>query len=134
MPRKDPLPRMNLRFRAGELAAIEDAARAYGLPRASYCAAVVRAGVGLPFDPGASSKPQIVALTDELRRVGVNLNQIARSLNEARAVRDEEVLEAVVALIEVVDTIRGEYRGLLASGRENLRLRLSAVASPAEGT
>lgn len=133
MPRKELLPRMNLRFRAHELTAIEAAAKAYGLPRASYCAAVVRAGVSLPFDPGSSLKPKIVALTDELRRVGVNLNQIARSLNEARAVRDEEVLEAVVALIEVVDTTRGEYRALLASARENLRLRLPSPVTKEGG-
>jgi mobilization protein MobC len=89
------------------------AAAEAGLTRNAWAAAVVRRRVrGAP----TFSRPEVltlIAIQAELRRIGVNVNQIARALNTA-------VLEGPVLALELdsLEDFRTEIRGHLAGLRE----------------
>lgn len=124
MPRRVPLPRLTVRLQPPDRTRLEEDASAAGLPPTTYAAGLIRAGLGAPFDLGGAFTASAAGIAEELRRCGVNLNQVARALNEARAVRDEEVLTAVAELIAAVEETRGLYLSTLRSTRENLRARV----------
>jgi hypothetical protein len=124
MPRQTPLPQLTIRLRPEEMGALKTAATAQGRGVSTWASSMVRAGLGLPFDPGAAMREPVLAVAEELRRCGINLNQIARALNERRPLTDEEVLAGVVALSQAIEDTRGLYLGLLKASRENLRPKL----------
>jgi hypothetical protein len=97
--------RIMVRLTAAETAAVDGEAAIMGLRRATWIAALVRSRVlGQP----TFARPDTLLLTgvrSELRRIGVNVNQIARALNTA-------VLEGRVLDTELtaVDDLRRELR------------------------
>jgi hypothetical protein len=107
--------RIMVRLAAPEAAAVDAEAAAFGLTRAGWVAALVRRRVrGTP----AFSRPEALTLNliqSELRRIGVNVNQIARALNTA-------VLEGRVLDLELqgLEDFRLEIRAHLAGLRESL--------------
>lgn len=73
---------LNLRLTMAEVEAIRGEADKAGLSVADY---VRRRAVGLPVAP--APRKVDAALVSELNRVGVNLNQVARSLHTERPFR-----------------------------------------------
>ncbi len=88
-PRSRPAPtepltgKLTLRLGAADLAAVEAAAAAVGLSRTQWVVSLVRRRLhGRP----QLSPPEAVAFIEvqrDLRRIGVNLNQVARAVNAA---------------------------------------------------
>lgn len=95
--RRDAL-RLMVRLAPPEATHVEREAHAMALPRASWVAALVRHhGSGRP----AFARPDEIALigiSRELRRIGVNVNQIARALNAA--VMEGRVLDTELTAID----------------------------------
>jgi mobilization protein NikA len=121
MPRpvkEDPRDRFkSFRFTAGEITRLEARARASGRSLSDYVRAALLDGTGSRAgeDSGANgagatlpARPRsedyaMRALTEQMRKVGVNLNQIAKRMNEQRMPPPRE-------LAMLIDDIRAYVR------------------------
>ena len=103
-----------------ELASLTAIATAQGVTTSEIVRRLVRSVAGLPITADPEMRPVIEALVDQFRRVGVNLNQAVRAMNEGR-VDYEPALAAV--LDDLLDGHRGRPRGLP-------RIRASAASDP----
>jgi hypothetical protein len=112
--------KLTLRLPARELDALEAEAAATGLSRTQWSVALIRAR--LSRRPQLT-RPEAIALVDvqrDLRRIGVNINQIARALNTA--VMEGAVLDAeTTQLTAFADEIRAHVSGLRDAFEGNLR-------------
>jgi hypothetical protein len=105
--------KLTVRLSAVDGAGLGAAAAEMGLTRNAWTAALVRHRLhGRPTFPPAEAMV-LMAVQTELRRIGVNINQIARALNTA-------VLEGKVLDLELsyLDDLRGEIRGHMRDLRE----------------
>lgn len=101
--------KVTVRLSEGELARLRKLVEESGWSQEAYLRALIEGVVPAPRPP-----PDYRAMTRELRRIGVNLNQIARRANAAglvdaaayRACSDE--LQA--ALREIVDAVTAPRR------------------------
>lgn len=90
--------RLMVRLGAAEAIHAAREAAAMGLPRASWVAALVAShSRGVPRF-ARSDEVSLIAIQGELRRIGVNVNQIARALNTA--VMEGRVLDTELGAIE----------------------------------
>lgn len=105
--------RLMVRLGVAETAGVDAAAAAMGLRRAAWVAMLVRRHVR--GRPGFSRPDELslIAIQGEIRRIGVNVNQIARALNTA--VMEGRVLDLELAAI---DDLRRELRAHLVGLRE----------------
>jgi hypothetical protein len=105
--------RLMVRLGPAEAAHVDAAAATMGLRRASWVAALVRRhALGRPtFD--RAQEDALLAIRAELRRIGVNVNQIARAMNTA--VMEGRVLAAELAW---VDDLRRELAAHMLALRE----------------
>ena len=89
--------KLTLRLGAADLALLEAEAGSVGLSRTQWSVALIRRRLhGRP----QFTRPEVLALIEtrrELRRIGVNINQIARALNTA--VMEGQVLDLELAQI-----------------------------------
>lgn len=112
--------KLTLRLSSADLAALEAEAAARGLSRTQWSLALIRAR--LSRHPQLT-RPEAIALVDirrELRRIGVNINQIARALNTA--VMEGAVLDAETTQIAAfADEIRAYVLALTEAFEGNLR-------------
>ncbi|TAJ71791.1 MAG: plasmid mobilization relaxosome protein MobC [Phenylobacterium sp.] len=101
--------RLMVRLAAPEARHVADQARSLSLPRAAWVAALVRRhATGAPRFP-RSEELALLAIHGEVRRIGVNVNQIARALNTA--VMEGRVLDTELG---AVDDLRRELRAHIA--------------------
>lgn len=118
LPAVEPPPaagrtgKLTLRLAESDLAALEAEAAALGLSRTQWAVALIRRRLhGRP----QLSRPEAIAFIDvqrELRRIGVNVNQIARALNTA-------VLEGSVLDLELAQL--GAFQAEIAAHLDGLR-------------
>ena len=107
--------KLTVRLTAADARGLGAAAAAIGLTPNAWVAALVRARLhGRPTWP-ADQALAVLAIQGELRRIGVNINQIARALNTA--VLDGKVLEMEMASLA---DFRLEIRGRLSDLRAAL--------------
>ena len=105
--------RLMVRLAAPEARHVDAEAAAMGLRRAAWVAALVRRHA---MSRPAFSRPDelsLIAVQGELRRIGVNVNQIARALNTA--VMEGRVLDTELASL---DDFRRELRDHIFALRE----------------
>lgn len=107
--------RLMVRLSAADAEGLDAEAHRMGLRRAAWVAALVRRRVRDQPTLSGPEQTAVLAIQGELRRIGVNLNQIARALNTA--VIEGRVLELELAYL---DDLRGEIRGQLRGLRESL--------------
>lgn len=110
-PGRRDAARLMVRLAAPEAGHVADQAAAFGLPRAAWVAALVRRhAVGAPRFP-RSDELALIAIHGEVRRIGVNVNQIARALNTA--VIEGRVLETELgAVADLGRELRAHVAGL----------------------
>lgn len=103
--------RIMVRLTAPDAAGVDAAAAAMGLSRAGWVAALVRRRVhAKPTFPRPEAL-SLMAIQIDLRRVGVNVNQMARALSTA--VMDGRMLDTELAWIrELQAEIRDQIAGL----------------------
>ena len=95
-----------VRLAAPEAVHVAREAAASGMPPATWVAALVRRHCAGAPRFARPDELTLLAIQSELRRVGVNVNQIARALNTA--VVEGRVLELELAYL---DDLRREMRG-----------------------
>ena len=112
---------LSLRLSANEVVAVRKAAAARGMKPAQWLRAVVRVRLGAGTQYSGSELHELRALTNQVRRIGVNLNQLVRAAHEAR-------LEHAPFAVDhaVVNTARGEVERTLTAlhllARGNVRV------------
>lgn len=100
--------RLNLRFSPDEWGEIEAKARAAGLSATEFCR-MAALGVRIEAAPvdRAPASPAGVAHVVALNRVGVNLNQIARSLNSGMGLEPRELETSLHRVNQLLDNWQG---------------------------
>lgn len=105
--------KLTVRLMADDAAGLVDVARVDGLTPNAWAAALVRRRLaGRPTFALADAR-RLTGIQTELRRIGVNVNQIARALNTA--VMEGRVLDTELSAI---DALRVELRGHMGALRE----------------
>jgi hypothetical protein len=104
-----------VRLAAPEAAYVGREAEAMAMPRASWVAALVRHHASGRLQFSRAGELSLIAVQGELRRIGVNVNQIARALNTA-------VMEGRVLDLELggLEDFRRELRAHMGGLREAL--------------
>jgi hypothetical protein len=106
-PKADPTDRrdirVNLRMSAVEYAAAQERADRSGLPVASFA----RAAILSRKLPAAAGPAVDFETKHELRRIGVNLNQIAKALNARREAMPHSLDRVCRELEAVLDRMTG---------------------------
>lgn len=110
-PGRRDATRLMVRLAAPEAGHVAQQAADLGLPRAAWVAALVRRhAVGAPRFP-RSDELALIAIHGEVRRIGVNVNQIARALNTA--VMEGRVLDTELgAVADLGRELRAHIAGL----------------------
>jgi hypothetical protein len=105
--------KLTVRLSAEDATGLDAAAAETGLTRNAWAAALVRYRLqGRPTFPPADAMT-LMAVQAELRRIGININQIARALNTA--VMEGKVLELELSYL---DDLRAEIRSHIRDVRE----------------
>lgn len=103
--------RLMVRLAVPEACHVADQAAAMGLPRAAWVAALVRRHASGPPRFARSDELALIAIHGEVRRIGVNVNQIARALNTA--VIEGQVLDTELgAVADLGHELRAHIAGL----------------------
>jgi non-ribosomal peptide synthetase component F len=105
--------RLMVRLAAPDAAGVDAEAAAMGLRRAAWVAAIVRRRVRGHPTFSRADELSLIAIRTELRRIGVNINQIARALNTS--VTEGKVLDLELAYL---DDLRAEIRGHMSALHE----------------
>lgn len=82
---------VKIRLSEGELAAIKEAADAAGMTLSAFVRSLSLEGAGVRPFFSDSDRVILSILYENMRKIGVNLNQIARAINSRRVVHPEEV-------------------------------------------
>lgn len=119
-PSVSPLSsKLTLRLGVDDLALLEAAAAHTGLSRTQWGVALIRRRLHGRAQLAPSDAVVFIGVQRELRRIGVNVNQIARALNTA--VLEGQVLALEIAQLDAFATeIQGHLSGLQAAFRGNL--------------
>lgn len=105
--------KLTVRLSATDARGLHAAAADMGLTRSAWAAALIRRRLTTRPTFGQSDALALAAIQGDLRRIGVNANQIARALNTA--VLEGKVLELELAYL---DDLRAEIRGHMLALRE----------------
>lgn len=104
--------RLTVRLSAAEAASLAAAADALALTPSETVRRLVRAVAGLPLAADGCLAPAVEALAEQLRRIGVNLNQIVRAMHEGRVGIEDELLAAIEQLMLAVQATQALYAEL----------------------
>lgn len=87
--RKDRL--INVRVSDAEHQAIEEAAKAAGMSVSAFFRSLLLEGAGVRPILTAQERLIMAALLEDMRMIGINLNQVARALNAGKGVHPSEL-------------------------------------------
>lgn len=111
--------KLGLRLASTDLAVLEAEAARKGMTRTQWTVALIRARLHRRPQLSRAEALVLIGVQRELRRIGVNVNQIARALNTA--VMDGVVLDLEVAqLAAFAEEIRGHLSGVRDAFEGNL--------------
>lgn len=82
---------LNVRVSDGERLAIEAAAREAGMSASAFFRGLLLEGAGVRPIFTADDRAALQVLHEDMRMIGINLNQVARSLNSGRVIHTEEI-------------------------------------------
>lgn len=85
---------------------------------------LIRAGSGMPLPVASDNRAALGECGDQLRKIGVNLNQAVRAMNEGRVGYDAALLKALLLLNQAVL----EQREIIAQMLKPTRQRRAASA------
>jgi hypothetical protein len=82
---------VHARYSEDEYAAVVEAAKAAGMTVSSFFRSLTLEGAGVRPFLTAQDRAVLALLLEDMRKIGINLNQMARSLNSGHAVHAEDV-------------------------------------------
>nr|WP_244600816.1 plasmid mobilization relaxosome protein MobC [Agrobacterium sp. LAD9] len=86
---------LKIRLSDAELASVKVAAGEAGMTVSAFVRSLSLEGAGVRPIFNASDRAALSILYENMRKIGVNLNQVARAINSGRAVHPEEVAIAL---------------------------------------
>lgn len=97
-----------VRFRIGaeEKAALQALCKREGVSESDAVRRLLRAETELLLPVARVDRPAVDALEDQLRRVGGNLNQAVRAMNEGRVGYEPDLHKSLTGLTELIRAIR----------------------------
>ena len=110
---KKPVARsatIQARVTPDELAALTGVAAANGVTTSEIVRRLVRSVAGLPVTVDPELRPLVEELVDQFRRVGVNLNQAVRAMNEGRVDYEPALAAVLNDLLTATEGARAAYR------------------------
>lgn len=119
----DPVGRavhMSVRLSENEVAAVHRAAADRGMKPSQWLRSVVRVRLGSGAQFSVAELHELRALVNQVRKVGVNLNQITRAVNEARMEGGSFSVDAK-AVDEARDEVARAITSLHLMARGNVR-------------
>lgn len=117
---KPPLSeKLTLRLGVEDLAAVEAAAADVGLSRTQWVVALVRRRLHARPQLSPPEAAAFVEIQRDLRRIGVNLNQVARTLNATAPEGRASVLE-LARILAFAEEVRGGLSGMRRAFEGNL--------------
>jgi len=102
--------RINFRLNAAEYSAIQAAAEKAGMTASAFFRSLSLEGAGVRPVFNDEDRTILSILHEDMRKIGVNLNQVARSLNAGRVVDPEEIKIALRNVERIADATRQELR------------------------
>jgi hypothetical protein len=82
---------INVRVSDAEHSAIEEAAKSAGMSVSAFFRSLLLEGAGVRPILTAEDRLIMAALLEDMRMIGINLNQVARSLNAGKSVHPSEL-------------------------------------------
>lgn len=82
---------INVRISDAEHSAIEEAAKSAGMSVSAFFRSLLLEGAGVRPILTAEDRLIMAALLEDMRMIGINLNQVARSLNAGKGVHPSEL-------------------------------------------
>lgn len=82
---------VNVRVTDAEHSAIEEAAKSAGMSVSAFFRSLLLEGAGVRPILTADDRLIMAALLEDMRMIGINLNQVARSLNAGKSVHPSEL-------------------------------------------
>jgi hypothetical protein len=122
--------RLTVRLSTAEAGGLAAAADALELTPSETMRRLVRAIAGLPLAADGCLAPAVEALANQLRRIGVNLNQVVRGMHEGRAGVEDELLVATKQLMLAVQATQALYAELGRKPRQAAQRALGLAAEP----
>jgi hypothetical protein len=122
--------RLTVRLSAAEATVLAAAADALALTPSETMRRLVRAVAGLPLAADGRLAPAVDRLAEQLRRIGVNLNQVVRAMHEGRAGIEDELLTAMEQLMLAVQATQALYAELGRKPRQAAQRALGLAAEP----
>lgn len=105
--------RVEVRLKAAEMAEVDREATARGMSRADWIATLVRQRLTIATPPPLDARNAIVDAWQQLKRIGVNLNQATHALNAAGMEGSRlDVRREAARVAEFREEIAGEIAGL----------------------
>ena len=101
---------VNVRFSEAEYQALNAAAEKAGMTVSAFFRSLSLEGAGVRPIFNDEDRAILFLLHEDMRKIGVNLNQVARSLNAGRVVDPEEVKIALRNVKIVADEVSVELR------------------------
>lgn len=147
--------RFQLSLTAEEVMAVEDHGAVLDLRPAQFCTVLIRRWLGLRKAPPASTANALALIRGELRRIGVNINQIARAANALgptertlpdrgpglgddlamRAAALPDAIQEIIKLVADIDAHLGRerrYWGIRTTDDQEVDLHPSLASPPAD--
>lgn len=103
---------LKLRINPDDLTAIDIVAKNYGLKRSAFCRELLRDGIGKSLFLTDEDKAIFSLLHDDLRMIGINVNQIARRLNSGKVVHPGEIEMVLKNVLVGLENVSGEILAL----------------------
>lgn len=102
--------RVNFRLNPADYSAVQEAAAKAGMTVSAFFRSLTLEGAGVRPVFNDEDRTILSILHEDMRKIGVNLNQVARSLNAGRVVDPEEIKIALRNVERIADATRQELR------------------------
>lgn len=98
------------RVSADEYDAIDDAAKAVDMTMSAFFKAVLLQGAGVRPIFDSEDRALLSLILEDMRMIGINLNQVARALNSGKSVSDSEIRMVVGDVQKMQVAVLSELR------------------------
>lgn len=99
---------LKLRISPEELTEIDNFAKNNGIKRSTFCREILRQAIGKTIVLTVEDKAVFSLLHEDLRMIGINVNQIARRLNSGKEVHSKEVETALKNVLIALENMSAE--------------------------
>lgn len=101
---------LNVRVSEEEHAAIKSAAHEAGRTTSAFFKSLILEGAGVQAAFNDDDRHMISLMLEDMRRIGINLNQVARSLNSGKHVHPEEIRIQIKNVAMMQSMVQRELR------------------------